>query len=144
MILRTQFAFLLLAIVSNIGVYADLRLGRSAATTKLPKPLSDVSASLGEDGLIYIAGGCDSTFGNQYDSELGTFRCSSVSSSFYAFDPETEKFIDLPDMPSARYRHAAVAINNQIWLVGGRDENDDVVGQVHVSFSNLSRCLQLK
>lgn len=137
MVLQGAFVFCVLVFASSIGrssADADVvRLGRVAATTKLPKPLSDVSASLGKDGRIYIAGGCDSPLGNQYNEELATFTCESVSSSFYAFDPEIERFTVLPAMPSARYRHAAVAINNQIWLVGGRDENDNVVGEVHVS-----------
>lgn len=111
----------------------EIRLGNMPAETKLPKPLSDVSASVGQDGLIYIAGGCDSAFGSQYSDEEEKFLCNSVSSSFYAFDPETEQFTTLPDMPAPRYRHAAVAINNQIWLVGGRDVDDQVQGEVHVS-----------
>ena len=111
----------------------ELRLGNMPAETKLPKPLSDVSASVGQDGLIYIAGGCDSSFGSQYSDEEGTFLCNSVSSSFYSFNPETQQFTTLKDMPAARYRHAAVAINNQIWLVGGRDADDRVQGEVHVS-----------
>ena len=111
----------------------QLRLGNTASKAKLPKPLSDVTASVGPDSLIYVAGGCDSAFGSQWNDEVGSFRCNSVSSSFYAFDPQTEQFMVLPDMPEPRYRHAAVAINNQIWLVGGRDEFDNVIGNVDVS-----------
>ena len=123
------------ATLAHPGV--ELRLGNTPAETKLPKPLSDVSASVGPDGLIYIAGGCDSSFGSQYNTEDENFRCNSVSSSFYAFDPKTEQFTILEDMPDPRYRHAAVAINNQIWLVGGRDASDRVEGKVHVSMTSF-------
>lgn len=120
--------------VAALGhVEVEMRLGNMSAETKLPKPLSDVSASLSQDGLIYIAGGCDSAFGSQYSDEDETFMCNSVSSSFYSFDPKTGQFTTLRDMPAARYRHAAVAVNNQIWLVGGRDADDEVIGEVHVS-----------
>jgi hypothetical protein len=122
-----------LAVAVGTVKASDLRLGRSAVATKLPKPLSDVSASVGEDGLIYIAGGCDSAYGNQYDDSERGFRCKSVSKSFYAFDQEMERFIPLEDMPQPRHRHAAVAINNQIWVVGGRDAYDNVIGDVDVS-----------
>ena len=36
-------------------------------------------------------------------------------------------------MPVARYRHAAVAVKNKIFLVGGRDANETLVEQVDVS-----------
>jgi len=123
-------------------VPAEMEL-RSVPTTtelKLPKPLSDATASVGQDGLIYIAGGCDSAFGNQYIASTDTFRCTHVSRSFYAFDPLTDQFETLPDMPDPRHRHTAVAINNQIWLVGGRDGNDAVVGRVHVSALLFNFC----
>lgn len=110
----------------------QFRLANSGTEAKLPKPMSDMSAVVGPDDLIYIAGGCDSPFGSQYNDEVKGFRCSSVSDSFFAFNPETQDFIDLPPMPEPRYRHAAVAINNQIWLVGGRDADDQLVGNIHV------------
>ena len=34
--------------------------------------------------------------------------------------------------PEARYRHAAVAVNNQLWVVGGRDVYDRVIRSVNV------------
>lgn len=35
-------------------------------------------------------------------------------------------------MPRGRYRHAAVAINNQLWLVGGRSLEDALLEDVDV------------
>jgi len=121
-----------IAVSALLGSTTAALLESVKPEVKLPKPLSDVAASVGPDGLIYITGGCDSALGSKYVNELGAFRCSSVSNSFYAFDPKMEQFMNLPDMPYPRYRHASVAINSQIWLVGGRDELDRVVGIVHV------------
>jgi hypothetical protein len=123
----------LLALTVTTEAIPELRVGNLDTQTKLPKPLSDLSATLGHDNLIYLAGGCDSPFGLQYSEEAEGFRCDSISDSFYSFDPKTLQFTDLPAMPSPRFRHAAVAINNQIWVVGGRDEKDEVIGTVLVS-----------
>lgn len=122
-----------LAMATTTVAQKQFRLADTEAGVRLPKAMSDVSAVVGPDDLIYIAGGCDSPFGSQYNEEAESFRCNSVSDSFYAFDPETNEFAVLPVMPTPRYRHAAVSINNQIWIVGGRDANDDLVGTVHVS-----------
>lgn len=121
-----------LALATNTAAIHKFRMANTQSETKLPKPMSDMSGVVGPDGLIYIAGGCDSTFGSQYSEETGTFTCSSVSNSFYSFDPETGEFNVLPSMPEARYRHAAVAVNNQIWVVGGRDVDDGLVGNINV------------
>jgi len=121
-----------LALATNTVAKHEFRLANTESETRLPKAMSDMSGVVGPDGLIYIAGGCDSVFGSQYNEETGTFNCNSVSSSFYSFDPETEEFNILPAMPEVRYRHAAVAVNNQIWVVGGRDENDELVGIINV------------
>lgn len=122
--------------VKTAEAVPELRVANLATQTKLPKPLSDLTATLGHDNLIYLAGGCDSPLGLQYNEAAQGFRCDSVSDSFYSFDPKTQVFTDLPKMPSPRFRHAAVAINNQIWVVGGRDENDEVLGSVLVSLSS--------
>jgi Kelch motif len=101
-------------------------------STSLPKPLSDLTATLyGE--TVYLAGGCDAVNGNVYDDTIKTFVCSSASDSLYAFSYRTLKVKELASMPVKRYRHAAVAVNGMLWLVGGRDtEADAIIGQVDV------------
>jgi Kelch motif len=101
-------------------------------STSLPKPLSDLTATLyGE--TVYLAGGCDAANGNVYDDTIKTFVCSSASDSLYAFSYRTLKVKELASMPVKRYRHAAVAVNGMLWLVGGRDtEADAIIGQVDV------------
>ena len=79
-----------------------------------------------------------------WNDDWATFACGSVSSSLYSFNPETSEFVTLPDMPSERYRHASVAINNQVWLVGGRSLVDDLLEDVDVSaFFSFVRCCVL-
>ena len=115
----------------------------SPPASDLPKPLSDHTASKW-GGIIYIAGGCDSPNGNEYNAEGGFFACNSISDSFYSFDPSKfiDQFIILPSLPSPRYRHSSVAVNNEIWIVGGRDVNDNLLTTVDVSisFSSLRGC----
>jgi hypothetical protein len=83
-----------------------------------------------------LSGGCDDPNGNVYSEEDEMFLCSSVSSSFYLFDPATGAFANLTDMPRARHRHTAVAINNQVWIVGGRTVEDELLADVDVSAQN--------
>lgn len=41
-----------------------IELSRSVRDVTLPKAISDHTAVLGDDGLIYVAGGCDDPNGN--------------------------------------------------------------------------------
>jgi Galactose oxidase, central domain len=103
------------------------------AESKLPQALSDMTAVLDANtSKVYIHGGCNATDGNVYDSIAEVFTCGSISSSSYVFDISTRSFTELNPMPTARYRHAAVIINSQVWLVGGRNLTDSVVGDVDV------------
>lgn len=101
-------------------------------TITLPKALSDLTATLAPNDLVYIAGGCDSEKGNEFLANAGSFACFSLSNSFYVFDPKKNKVVQKRDMPRVRYRHGAAAVNNQIWLVGGRDGMDAHVNAVDV------------
>jgi len=140
--------------------------------TKLPKPMSDFTATLVFDGggggggggteeveetlseagtaasdkrlqregggggsvggAVYLAGGCDDPNGNVFNDDNGEFNCFSVSSAMYRFDVKTERVTRLPDLPSERYRHAAVLVGDRIWLSGGRDVRDDIVSRIDV------------
>jgi hypothetical protein len=98
----------------------------------LPKPLSDHTASEWK-GLVYIAGGCDSPY--VFDIHTANFACGSISDSFFSFDPSqsTDHFASLPNLPRPRYRHSSVILNDQIWLVGGRDVHGNLIDSVDVS-----------
>lgn len=103
---------------------------------KLPKPLSDHTATIW-NGLIYIAGGCDSPY--VFDQRTFTYTCSSVSESFFVFDPSQyiDHFSSLENLPRPRYRHTSVILDNQIWLVGGRNVDGGLVEFVDVSSAVL-------
>ena len=52
-------------VVEGHSVSGDhIELVRSVKDTTLPKAISDHTAVLGEDNLIYVAGGCDDPNGN--------------------------------------------------------------------------------
>jgi Kelch motif len=118
---------------SLVRSHEDFELERTELDVKLPKAISDHTAVLGSDNLIYIAGGCDSPDGNIFDANYSFFYCPSVSKSFYSFDPATQEFQVLPDLPRTRYRHASVAVQNHVFLVGGRDVEDNLIAEVDVS-----------
>jgi hypothetical protein len=99
------------------------------SSIRLPKPLSDGTAVL-QTKVIYLHGGCDSPNGNQFQD--GNFSCNSISNASYAFLLNNLSFVMLPDMPTPRYRHAAVALQNQILLVGGRSVTDQLIATVDV------------
>jgi hypothetical protein len=99
----------------------------------LPKPLSDMTATL-YGGIVYLAGGCDAPNGNVYNAAIGEFTCDSASDALYAFHYRKNTVEVLATLPRPRYRHAAVAVNDRLWLVGGRTtEDDSIIGQVDVS-----------
>jgi len=41
-------------------------------------------------------------------------------------------FVNKKNMLRERYRHAAVVVNNMIWLIGGRDAMDEIVREVDI------------
>lgn len=128
-------AFVLLAAIS-VATGHDLKAyGWEVLESRLPKKLSDHTASVASDGLMYIAGGCDSIDGNVYitlGNNEGYFACDSISSSFYSFDPTTRIFETLGEIPRPRYRHTSSSVGNQLWLIGGRDPAGDIIPEIDV------------
>ena len=61
------------------------------------------------------------------------FACGSISSSFFEFDPEKEAFSELASLPKPRYRHSSAIANDKVWIVGGRDLEDNLISDVDVS-----------
>jgi Galactose oxidase, central domain/Kelch motif len=100
--------------------------------TRLPTGLSDMTATLGDNGIVYIAGGCNSTNGNEYVDAEGLFVCLSITDTFYSFDIQTQELTTLAPLLQARYRHNAAHVQNQIWLTGGRDLEDNLIAEVEV------------
>lgn len=103
----------------------------------LPKPLSDMTATLipaemnNGDDIIYIAGGCSSEKGNE-NVGGNDFYCLEVTNEMYAFNVKTKTFAKMKNMPEPRYRHAAVEIYGKLYIVGGRDVEDNLVAAINV------------
>lgn len=99
----------------------------------MPKPISDMTATyVPQTKRIYIFGGCDATTGNsRADFDPNLFICTGVSSDGFIFNP-VDKSFDSVIMPRERYRHAASVVNEQIYLVGGRDLEDNIILDVDV------------
>ncbi len=119
----------------------DVVLGQGTITwsildVKLPNPISDMTATAGPDGLIYIAGGCNAENGNVYNNLTGFFDCLSSTDAFHSFNPKTSEFVLLDPLPRPRYRHAAAVSNNHLWLIGGRTMQTDAIMEIDVSNSH--------
>jgi len=104
-------------------------------SVSLPFPLSDSTSNYmqgengDEDGFILITGGCNSEKGNER-IERTLFVCLSTSSVTLKFDPYNNTFTEMTPMPHPRQRHAAAVIDNKLYLVGGRDTDDNLVPQI--------------
>ena len=70
-----------------------------------------------------------------FNETEGGFICGSLSNSLYSFDIASESFEEVGTLPKPRYRHSAVYIEDteQLWLIGGRDIEDNLIPDVDVS-----------
>ena len=135
----------------------------STRTATLPRPLSDHTAtyistdgasaniskngrirasSAKSSGKIYNIGGCDAVEGyirngnaEAVESSLNMY-CPHVSHAVTEYDIAQDDFVERARMPVARLRHSATAIGDKIWIVGGRDRDDNIVAEVDVSIPN--------
>lgn len=101
-------------------------------TTTLPKAVSDMSSTYAESSeKIYLFGGCES--GNtRADFNPNMFICTSVSKEGFIFNPEESSFDSTAVMPRERYRHSAAVLNGNVYLIGGRDSEDNIILDVDV------------
>ncbi|KAG7341500.1 Kelch motif-containing protein [Nitzschia inconspicua] len=121
----------LAASASTVRAEAHQNLGWGVLGVRLPEPLSDLSATLDPaTNLIYIAGGCDSPNGNEFAGEY--FVCATISDDLYVFNPQDWSFGPRETLPRQRYRHCAEIVNNQLWLLGGRDADDALITEIDV------------
>mmetsp|Transcript_12275 Transcript_12275/g.22773 ORF Transcript_12275/g.22773 Transcript_12275/m.22773 type:complete len:439 (-) Transcript_12275:137-1453(-) len=107
-------------------------------SVKMPFKLSDMMANYwqgdngDEDGFVIITGGCNSLKGNERLSGIGEggadlFACLSTSNATLKFDPFANTFQEMAQAPHERQRHAAALMNGQVFVLGGRDSNDNLV-----------------
>mmetsp|Transcript_20466 Transcript_20466/g.38288 ORF Transcript_20466/g.38288 Transcript_20466/m.38288 type:complete len:419 (+) Transcript_20466:171-1427(+) len=125
--MRLFLTFLLLPTLAFSHLIEDLQF--SWHDSKLPFPISDVTANTfdGDKAVIILTGGCDSANGNERVNFGGDdlFACLSTSNRTLQFDGNS--FTELAPMPHARQRHAAAVVNGELYLIGGRDSNDELV-----------------
>jgi len=97
----------------------------------LPIPLGmHTSTQLTRDGksMIYIIGGCTGIFryrNIQHSISDGIakkwpWKCTDFSRKVFAFNPYTDSYHVLADMPIGKYGHTAVEVDGKIWVIGGR------------------------
>jgi hypothetical protein len=65
---------------------------------------------------LLIAGGLQED--GDYDHGNGTGQ-HSCCAKLFEFDTEEQRFTSLPDLESPRQNHAAVVVNNKLFVVGG-------------------------
>jgi len=130
-IIKNVFTFLLLTVTSahthgQSFTWVTLDKG-------LPYTLSDMTATYfpAMGSSIIIVGGCSAKDGNS-PNEDGGYSCNEISDKVLKFDYSTETFTSLPSLPIARYRHSAVTVNNQLFLIGGRNASDDLIAEIDV------------
>lgn len=116
-----------------LAVTVEARVSREVKWSdvpSLPTSLSDMSATT-IGGKIYIIGGCNADqVRAPWDNNM--FYCATISDSCVVFDPSEEEYTACAPAPRQRYRHAAVAINGLVWVVGGRDDQDAIVTHIDV------------
>lgn len=98
---------------SNVFVY-DFNTEGWAESTPLPEPRGEHTAVV-MDGKIYVAGGRFKRV-----AESADFNDHFDTASVLVFDPITQEWSSIPDMPTARNSHAAAVIDGKMYVVGGR------------------------
>lgn len=116
---------------------------------KLPQPLSDLTATLYPrnvqyttvsnshddiSGSIILTGGCSHPNGN-IEFQIGEdllYVCPEITNQTWAFNPYTETLRRLPDMKVPRYRHSAVIVNDNLYVIGGVDVEDNIINHIDV------------
>lgn len=118
--------FILLAVfleyvAANTGTWTNLRDMRT--------PRSDHSAiTIGD--MIVVTGGC---IASQICPEGYEYCfCPEITNITEAYLPISDTWIRLADMPTPRYRHALVVMNREIYAIGGRDINDNIIKTIDI------------
>jgi len=98
--------------------------------------LNDLPISLGmhtsnqftKDGnsLVYIFGGCSGEFrAIPVNDDEWPWKCTVISDYAFSYDPYTNCYRSLSNMPIAKYGHTATEVDGKIWVIGGRSRSDN-------------------
>jgi hypothetical protein len=138
--LRFSKTFLCLSSLFCISLTNNINVGAvewKETGIQLPESVSDMTATNVGDAIV-IAGGCVS--GNGFiDGDYPGYYCTEVTTDTFLFDPVKKTFSSSGSLSGPRYRHAAVELDGKVYLVGGKDVNENYVTSVEVSqwFCNL-------
>jgi len=132
-IIKNVFTFLFLTWVTSAHTHGQ-NFTWVTLEKELPYTLSDMTATFfpAMGNSIIIVGGCSAKDGNSLDDNNDWYSCNEISDKALKFDYSTETFTSLPSLPVARYRHAAVIVDNQLFLIGGRNATDDLIPEIDV------------
>ncbi|ESP90629.1 MULTISPECIES: Kelch repeat-containing protein [Pseudoalteromonas] len=96
--------------LNHAEVY-DTKMDTWTTISPLPVASAGLSASV-LDGKVIVTGG--EVFGPNHQWKLG-----KAFKHAWRYDPDTDKWETLPDMPQARHGHGSVTLNNTLYLIGG-------------------------
>jgi len=121
----------------NSAVILDLQTGKSTKLPDLP-PLCDYSSGVVLQGCFYVVGGRQNIFRIDLSTRKQWEKMNvlqhehsllSDGSNLYVlnenlsvmFNPETKKWVSLPQMRRKRMNYATAIIGNKIYMMGGVD-----------------------
>lgn len=134
-------SFLLLLLLNfYFNIYSCKVYHGFTDVTQMPLKLSDMTATLitnsmlgihnlNEEPKVYIIGGCSK---DQLCPINEYCYCPEVSNSCNIFYIKTQTWKNCSLAPRGRCRHSATVLNGKIYLLGGRDVNDNLITEIDV------------
>eukprot|EP00750_Incisomonas_marina_P019069 INCI3208.1.p1 GENE.INCI3208.1~~INCI3208.1.p1 ORF type:complete len:345 (+),score=58.41 INCI3208.1:167-1201(+) len=131
-------------IVAASLVGSGIALARSQAPPRLdfgswetlpdiPWPTSDMSVTAVGD-VAYLVGGCAAD--QLWVEDWGLYACGGlnggVTDESYAYNLTSGSSTTIASAPRRRYRHSAVAVGDEIYVLGGTDDSDGPIPEVDV------------
>ena len=100
------------------------------AVAPMPSRRSDMTATA-VGATVYVVGGCadDQVACDWWD---GCSYCPSVTDELLVYDADADRWTAGARAPRARYRHAAAHAAGLLYVIGGRDVDDNLVAEVDV------------
>jgi N-acetylneuraminic acid mutarotase len=106
---------------TTLGQFLRLNLANTAKWEELPGgPAVQGLALVAHGGKVYRIGGMQPK-NKPTDKAEALFSLASAA----CFDPKTQKWENLPDMPDGRSTHDAVVLDDKIYVAGGWKMNGD-------------------
>ena len=89
-------------------------------------PMTSLVRNKDGNSLVYIFGGCSGEFrAIPVNDDEWPWKCTVISDYAFSYDPYTNCYRSLSNMPIAKYGHTATEVDGKIWVIGGRSGSDD-------------------